>query len=126
MLSVLPPNKKTRKYITDRAPDGDPFFLMDLKEECAAGCTVSIDARNRSPNSWYWRIKINAHPCVFGDFCKLWDQVQETQTVPARGMMDLGPLLRACLKMGEVPEDAELAGYVYFLDCNKSKKQKSR
>ena len=122
MLCVLPPSKKILNHITDRASEGDPFFLKDLQDSCAEGYTVSIDVRERLPNSYYWRLIIQAHPCVFEDFRQLWSEVQRTGEVPIRGTMKQGPLLRLCLMEGEVPSDAVIAGYVYFLSCNKSKK----
>lgn len=139
MLTALTPSMETMRHITRRCADADPFLLQDLQDDCPPGFTVSIDFRERVPSSYYWLIAVQAHPCMFGDFRKLWAKVKRTQEVPVLGMLStsavpegLGPLLKECLDnrsaahpQGEVPAGAVTAGHVYFLE-EKEKKKPSR
>jgi len=118
MFTIHLPSAEKMKYITLQCVVGDPFLKQDLQDECASGLRVSIDARKRMPESYYWRIAVQAPPCFFGDFNKLWEQVQKGKKVPDIGMLEFAPFLRHSLAAGGIPKDSSLGGHVYLLACN--------
>jgi hypothetical protein len=119
MLTGHLPSAEKMQYIARRCAEADPFLLQDLKDACPQGFTVSIDARERIPGSYYWQIKVESTPCFFEDFRELWEMVQVkkrkdvTYEVPSVGMGRCGPAIRLCLD--EKGWDTRAEGYVYFL-----------
>jgi len=97
---------------------------------------VSIDVRERVPGSYYWLMAVEAHPCMFGDFRKLWDNVKSAQRAPEKGILStkavpggIGMLLQTCLDnksaehpQGEVPSGTVIAGHVYFREVQEKTK----
>ena len=118
MFTIHHPSAEKMQYITRQCAVGDPFLKQDLQDECAPGLRVSIDARKRMPESYYWHIAVQAPPCFFGDFNTLWEQVQKDKKVPDIGMLEFAPVLRQSLAAGKIPVGAVLAGCVYLLACN--------
>jgi hypothetical protein len=115
MFTIQQPSVEAMQYITRRCSEADPFLKQDLQDECAPGLRVSVDARKRMPDSYFWRIAVQAPPCFFGDFNELWKQVQKSKEVPAIGMLEFASLLRLSLAAGGIPKDSSLGGHVYLL-----------
>ena len=137
MLNAVRPNMETAQHITRRCATSDPFLLQDLQDDCPPGFTVSIDVREREPSSYYWLIGVQAHPCMFGDFRKLWAKVKSEQRVPGQGILSnkaepegVSTFLQTCLDnkstehpQGEVPSGTVMAGHVYFLEAQEKTRQ---
>ena len=93
MLTILNPSIEIAHYITERCAVADPFLLQDLREACAPGLTVLIEARTRMLKSYYWGIVVEAPSYFFEDF----SEFCKTSRV-------------------SVPENTVMAGYVYLLE----------
>ena len=123
MFTVHDPSIQTAEYITNQCAKADPFLLRELQDQCGSGVTVSIDARKRMPESYYWFIEVDAPPCFFGDFREILEQVRDTGKVPVAGLpaREFAPLLQLSLEPGGIPEDTLMAGYVYLLSHSREK-----